>query len=274
MTPASSDRVAVALLSESDLRAFARDGFLLVPNVVPEDLLTLADREVDDFIATTPPDDGDASAPGQHGWFPPVRRLPRCDDLLRASPAIHIAQELVAPDRLEHRFDHIQIATTTPGWSHIPGGPHIDGHGPGQDPPFSFTLLAGVLLTDQRASQSGNLWVWPGSHLEHEKLFRDRGTRILLETGGHATALEPPPTLGPPIEILGDRGDLLLAHFLLGHNKGGNTNDHIRRTIYYRLAVPGHPARWHSTFLDAFAEYAPVRRAFDAMQREKPCASR
>lgn len=248
-------------LTESDLRTFARDGFLLVPDVVPEALLELADREVDDFVAETPPDDGDASAPGQHGWFPPCRRLPQCDGLLRRSPALAIAEELVAPNGLEHRFDHIQIATTVPSWSHIPGGPHIDGHAPGQDPPFSFTLLAGILLTDQRSSQAGNLWVWPGSHLEHQKLFRERGTRILLETGGHATALDPPLKLGPPVEIRGNRGDLLVAHFLLGHNKGGNTSDQIRRTVYYRLAVPGHADHWDRTFRDAFTEYAPVRRA-------------
>ena len=41
---------------------------------------------------------------------------------------------------------------------HIPGGPHIDGWEPGA----SFTMLAGVLLTGQRGTQSGNLWVWPG----------------------------------------------------------------------------------------------------------------
>ena len=54
------------------------------------------------------------------------------------------------------------------------------------------------------------------------------------------------------------RGDLLLAHFLLGHNKGGNLASHVRRTIYYRLAVSGHPARWEQTFLEPWTEYGPV----------------
>jgi hypothetical protein len=251
----------VAWLTDGDLRSFARDGFLLIRDVVPEELLVLADREVDGLVADVPPDDGDASAPGQHGWFPPCRRLPRCEDVLRLSPALGIAEELVAPNTLDHRFDHIQIATTVPEWSHRPGGPHIDGHGPGQDPPFSFTLLAGVLLSDQRPSQAGNLWVWPGSHLDHQKLFHERGSRALVGTGGHSTALDPPPTLAPPFEVRGNRGDLLLAHFLLGHNKGGNTSEQIRRTIYYRLAVPGHADHWERTFLDAWAEYPPVRRA-------------
>ena len=122
-------------------------------------------------------------------------------------------------------------------------------------------MLAGVLLTDQRATQSGNLWVWPGSHRIHEQLFRERGTTILQGSGGHSTMLTPPIALGPPVPIVGDPGDLVLAHYLLGHNKGGNTAAHVRRTIYYRLSVPGHASRWEQTFRDAWTEY-PAMRAF------------
>ena len=118
-----------------------------------------------------------------------------------------------------------------------------------------------MLLTDQSSPHSGNLWVWPGSHLAHQSLFRERGSQALLATGGHSTLLSPPPELTAPEPVLGRRGDLLLAHFLLGHNKGGNTASHERRTIYYRLAVPGHADRWEDTFLDAWTEYAPVRAA-------------
>ncbi len=53
----------------------------------------------------------------------------------------------------------------------------------------------------------------------------------------------------------------MLAHFLTGHNKGGNTAAHVRRTIYYRLNVPGHTTRSDETRLDAWTEY-PRMRAF------------
>jgi hypothetical protein len=247
----------VRWLTDDDVQQFAVDGFLIVRDVVPEALLAAADAEIDGLIEMVTPHEGDLG-PGQNAWFPPRSRLPRSEDVLRRSPALDIAQELVSPNTLGHAFDHIQVATTVPPWSHIPGGPHIDGHGPGQDPPASFTMLAGVLLTDQQDPGSGNLWVWPGSHLHHERLFRERGTRVLQQTGGHSTLLEPPAALNRPVPITGRRGDLLLAHFLLGHNKGGNTASHERRTIYYRLAVPGHTARWEQTFLDAWTEYPPM----------------
>ena len=249
----------VGRFTETDLRSFARDGYVTLRTVVQENLLAAADREIDELVDETPPQEGDRGA-GVNAWFPSVARLPACEAVLRRSNLLDIACELVAPNRLDHAFDHIQVSTTMPPWSHIPGGPHIDGHAPWQDPPGSFTMLAGVLLTDQTDDQSGNLWVWPGSHLVHQRLFHERGTTILRTTGGHAGSLDPPPELGKPVPVKGKRGDVVLAHFLLGHNKGGNTAPRQRRTIYYRLAVPGHAERWEATFLDAWTEYPPMTR--------------
>lgn len=244
--------------ADDALHRFAENGFVVLTDIVPESLLKAADDETDGLVADTPPHEGDGG-PGQNAWFMPRSRLPQAEAALRSSPALTIASELVAPHELDFAFDHIQVATTVPPWRHIPGGPHIDGHGPGQDPPASFTMLAGIFLTDQTDPSSGNLWVWPGSHLIHQNLFRDRGTKVLQQTGGHATGLDPPVPFPEPVPVLGRRGDLVLAHFLLGHNKGGNTAAHQRRTLYYRLAVEGHRSRWEHTFLDAWTEFPPVR---------------
>lgn len=244
--------------ADDGLHRFAECGFVVVTGVVSESLLKAADDEIDALLAVTPPHEGDGG-PGQNAWFMPRNRLPHSEAALRASPALAIAGELVEPNQLDFAFDHIQVATTVSPWHHVPDGPHIDGHGPGQDPPASFTMLAAILLTDQTDPSSGNLWVWPGSHLVHQNLFRDRGTRVLQRTGGHAAALDPPVPVGEPVPVQGRRGDLVLAHFLLGHNKGGNSALHQRRTLYYRLAVEGHGYRWERTFLDAWTEFPPVR---------------
>jgi ectoine hydroxylase-related dioxygenase (phytanoyl-CoA dioxygenase family) len=250
----------VRQLTREDLRQFARDGFLLLSGLVPENLLEQADREVEGLIAERPPDPSKAGRDAD-AWFPPVSRLPACDQVLRGSPVLAAAGELVAPYTLDHAFDHIQVATTESGWNHVPGGPHIDGHNPAEERPSSFTVLIGVFLTDQTRSQSGNLWVWPGSHLDHQSLFRQRGTRALMDVGGHCTLLEPPTPLGPALELKGRRGDVVIAHYLLGHNKGGNTSGRTRRSIYYRLSVPDHPQRWERTFLDVLTEFPAVMSA-------------
>jgi hypothetical protein len=247
-------------LTDGDLQQFGQAGYLTLPHVVPEALLRTADEEVDRLLSAVAPDEGSGGS-GANLWFRPRSELPGCDGALRGSGALDIANELVAPFQLDHAFDHIQVAITVPPWSHVPGGPHIDGHGLDQDPPATFTLLAGILLSDQSAPGSGNLWIWPGSHFEHQRLFSERGTRILQQTSGHPTLLDPAVELAPSVEVRGGRGDLVLAHYLTGHNKGGNTGIHVRRTIYFRLAVPGHAERWEQTFLDPLIEFTPVRQA-------------
>jgi len=249
----------MAQLTDEQVRTFARDGYIVLRNVVPEPLLAAADNEIDH--ATT--DEG-WSRPGNRAWFPVRRQVPRCDALLRDSPAFALAEQLVSPNVLDYANNHIQVAITVPPWPYVTGGYHLDGYdgdpGPPRSPPRSFTMVAAVLLTDQRGVAAGNLWVWPGSHLSHQELFRDQGTWVFHRAGGRSSLLDPPLTLSSPVPVTGNRGDVLLAHYLLGHAKGGNTAEHVRRTVYFRLAVPGHAERWERTFLDAWTEYPPIQR--------------
>lgn len=248
----------VGVVTTEMLRKFRDRGYVVVPGLVPEDLLVDADREIDELAAgPTPPGEGDGG-PGVNTWFLPPATLPAADAALRDSPALQAARDLVAPNTVDLAFDHIQISTTKSPWRHIPGGPHIDGHATGE-PTGSFTLLAGILLTDQTRTQSGNLWVWPGSHLDHSRLFGERGVDALGASFGHSTWPEPLVDLVPPNPILGRRGDVVLAHYLLGHNKGGNVRPFDRRTLYYRLATPQHRRHWQETFLDPWTEYPRIR---------------
>ncbi len=55
---------------------------------------------------------------------------------------------------------------------------------------------------------------------------------------------------------------MLLAHYLLGHNIGGNyASDRIRRAVYWRLWAQGHRARWSECLKDELLEYQGVRQA-------------
>ncbi len=249
------------MLSDTQLAEFAHTGYLVVPAVVSEPLLAAADAEIDELLAREPP-------PPEHARQALLVLAAIAAAALRTlrwrdSGALPIAEELVAPDSLALILDHIQIALNIPPYDHRPGGPHIDGHvrqQPDDVKPYSFTLLAGIFLSDETEIDRGSVWVWPGSHLVHQQLFHDRGTDVLMQTGGHITMLRDPPPLGAPVPVFGRRGDLLLAHFLLGHNTGGNLASTTRRMLYYRLGCPDHASRWETTFLDVFAEYAPVRR--------------
>ena len=250
------------MLSRDEIRTFGRDGYVVVRGVVPERTLAELDLEVDGLIADAPPPAGKV---GFHHYFEDPARLPVAQRALRECGVLALAGELVAPLTIDLAFDHIQVATSVHGWDHAPGGGHIDGYGiPGQTEPFSFTMLAGIYLGDETEAGRGNLWVWPGSHLVHQRLFEERGADVLLrETSafGHPCLLSDPPAVGPGQPVLAGRGDVLLAHYLLAHNQSGNMWNPLRRIVYYRLAADGHRARWQETYTDALLEYAPVRAA-------------
>lgn len=253
------------MLSAEQLRRFASDGYIVLSGAVDETVLSELDEDVDALIERQPPP---ADKVGFHHYFEHPSRLPNAARALHEARVLAVAGELVAPLSIDLAFDHIQIATSIHGWDHEPFGGHIDGYGiPDQTEPHTFTLLAGIYLGDESEAQRGNLWVWPGSHLVHEELFRTQGVNALMakdSTAGHACLLNPAPDFGQGQPVLAARGDLLLAHYLLAHNQSGNMWNPMRRIVYYRLAAAGHRERWAETQTDALLEYEPVRAALSA----------
>jgi len=120
-------------------------------------------------------------------------------------------------------------------------------------------MLAGLMLTDQTVENAGNLWVWPGTHRAQEAFFSERGPDALLASAGH-----PEIAHAAPEQVLGRAGDLLLAHYMLSHNIGGNTSSSVRRIVYYRLQREGHRERWRDCLRDLWLEYDAVRAAVAA----------
>ena len=65
-----------------------------------------------------------------------------------------------------------------------------------------------------------------------------------------------------PQQITGRAGDLLLAHYLLGHNIGGNFESaQTRRALYFRISDAGHASHQEEFLQDAWLDYAPIRAA-------------
>jgi ectoine hydroxylase-related dioxygenase (phytanoyl-CoA dioxygenase family) len=112
-------------------------------------------------------------------------------------------------------------------------------------------MLAGILMTDQLTENAGNLWVWPGTHLTHAAYFRERGPRMFCAY--------PPIDLPAPEQVTGHAGDLLLAHYLLGHNTGGNyESDQTRGTLYFRISSHDHASHREEFLQDTWLDYEPI----------------
>lgn len=246
------------VLSDEQVRRFVKDGWIVVPGLVAAEVLDTLDAEVDRLVEGAPP-------PADHVghdfyWATSGERPALFTPLEGRGGILAVAGELVGADGVDVAFDQVQVALNIPPYSHGPGRPHIDGYAPGQQTPGTFTLLAGLLLTGQSTDNGGNLWVWPGTHLSHGAFFASSGPPAFHAAGGYPDVELPEPT-----QIRGRRGDVLLSHYLLGHNIGGNyASDRTRRALYWRLQARGHADRWAACLADPWFEYSGVRALLGA----------
>lgn len=175
-------------------------------------------------------------------------------DLFRRSSAAEAAALLVGAEGLEP-VRSAQIALSFPAVDDAPGPahPHVDGmHTPTNGVPrgsvLSFTMLAGVVLSDAVTPEAGNLLVWPGSHRVLERYFRERGPRSLLDG-------MPDVDLGRPEPVLARAGDVVLCHYQLAHAAGANTSPHVRYAVYFRLKRRGHDRLNWECLTDVWREW-------------------
>ena len=239
------------VLTDEQINEFAERGFFLVPQVVQGSALARAAQRIDEVAVADPPA---AGKHGSHFYFLETKAEPALIAPLTRTAAFSLAEELAGAGTLEIPWQ-VQIALNIPPYSHRPGIPHIDADNPeptGEPVRGTFTLLAGILMTDQLTENSGNLWVWPGTHLSHAAYFRDYGPQKFCAY--------PPIDLPEPEQVKGRAGDLLLAHYLLGHNIGGNyESEQTRRALYFRISAKDHASHRNEFLQDPWLDYGPIR---------------
>jgi len=128
-----------------------------VDAIDPQDLVARASHTIDVLMEREPPG---ADVRGNHFYWPTAVNAPSLLALLTESPAFSLAESLTGPGTLEVPWQ-VQVALNIPPFPHRPGMHHIDGAPP--EPggrPGTFTLLAGVLMSDQLDEDAGNLWQW------------------------------------------------------------------------------------------------------------------
>ncbi|RZS43446.1 phytanoyl-CoA dioxygenase PhyH [Herbihabitans rhizosphaerae] len=235
------------MLDSDQIREFAERGYVVVPGAIAEDLVAAATRVIDELVDDAPPD---PTTQGPHFYFPDSADVPALLGLLTESTAWAGVESLIGAGKVDVP-PQVQVALNIPPFSHRPGMHHIDGYPPDADGrPHTFTLLAGVLMSDQLTEDGGNLWVWPGTHRTHAEYFTEHGPDAFFSAAGY-----PPIELPEPEQITGRAGDLLLAHYLLGHNIGGNVSDHTRRAVYFRVKRTGHGPQWREFLTDPWLDY-------------------
>ncbi len=147
------------------LQEFAERGFVVIPQAVPQYLIAAGSRTIDALMERKPPS---ADVRGNHFYWPEAVNVPSLIALLTESPAFSLAESLTGPGTLEVPWQ-VQVALNIPPFPHRPGIPHIDGSPAEPDGrPGTFTLLAGVLMSDQLDQDAG----------QHQ--HRNRNVRLAL----------------------------------------------------------------------------------------------
>ena len=177
-------------------------------------------------------------------YCPDLKGTPPIMNLLLQSPVHDLLDEIFEADKLGWDGGQIAIRRAHNVPEPIPPTPHLDGFASGtngldEGKIYNHTVLVGVFLTPLRSEFAGNFTVWPGSHNVYEKYFRERGPRAMSEP-------PPAPEIGEPVQLMCVVGDVVLAHYQLGHSAAVNTADLDRIAIYFRVWLRAMESnRWH-----------------------------
>jgi ectoine hydroxylase-related dioxygenase (phytanoyl-CoA dioxygenase family) len=218
-------------------------GFAHFPHLTPEPLIKAARDAIEIDLSSNYDPDRQSEYDNQ-SYCPDLKGTPPIMNLLVQSPVHNLLDEIFEIDNIDWDQGQIAIRRAHNHPQPVPPTPHIDGFSSGLNAVpdgkiYNHTILVGVFLTPVQSEFAGNFTVWPGSHHVYEDYFRVRGPRAMSEP---APALE----IGPPVQLKCDVGDVVLAHYQLGHSAAVNTAAVDRIAVYFRVWLRSIESdRWH-----------------------------
>lgn len=232
-------------LSPARKSRLKKDGWVLVPGLIPPARVAAAVREINNGLGRGLHGGRDAYADPKD-YLSIYTASPPILDLAKG-PLRDLGESLLGRGRVEPlsqgqivlRFPSENDAVEYRRLIHLDGlySPK-DGLESGSGKPVRYSFNAGVFLSDVPSPGMGNLLVYPGSHLLIADAVRKRGVEVLKD------GVEKAVDLPEPVEVTGKAGDVVLFHFQLAHDKGPNRSPHIRRTVYFRF---WHLDAWHDS---------------------------
>jgi phytanoyl-CoA hydroxylase len=225
------------MISEQDVQTYARDGVIVVPDVLGADTLSQLRSVIAELVAgsakTLEHTDVYDLEPGHTAENPRVRRIkapqkvhPLFDAIVRSEAVLDILKKLIGPNlRLHGSKLNMKSA-------HY--GSPVEWH---QDWAFyphtnDDVLAIGVLLDDTDLS-NGPMLVTPGTH--NKEVWNHHGE------DGHFAGLIDPDAIKPEIEravpCMGRAGSMSFHHVRALHGSALNTSDRSRNLLLYEVAA-------------------------------------
>ncbi|MGF1483109.1 MAG: phytanoyl-CoA dioxygenase family protein [Opitutales bacterium] len=250
------------LITPEQKRQFVEQGFLHLPGAIPKERIHAARRLINHHLGQGF-DAEQRKIFAAQSYFPELREHPDIKGLVEDSPAYAMAEDLTAPGELKEvwrgqmalRFPQLEDTGKPPG-GHIDGTPSpTNGVPPGTI--YSFTMLAGIALSDVRRENAGNFTVWPGSHLKLQAWFQNRTLMDLIDGA-------PRLDYGPAHQVQWEAGDLLLAHYQLLHGIAPNYSPDIRYAVFFRLHHKEHKGNEEAAMRDIWREWKGIRAVMES----------
>jgi hypothetical protein len=221
------------MLTRAQKKQIFERGYVQIPGVIPQKRIQVALRAINHSLGQGM-NRRDIATFRSSSFCPELLGRPPILDLLYETPLLKLA-ESAAENGLKLAGGG-QIALRFPVME-FPGSmlPHIDGlYSPRNGVPkgaiFTFTILAGVFLSDVPNRFWGNLVVWPVK-------------------------------LPEPEQILAKAGDVILCHYLLGHTVAINVSPFVRYAVFFRLSHPQHTRHGARVFKDLWLEWPALRKS-------------
>ena len=245
-------------LNHAQKAAILHDGFVVIPGVVSKIQVDRALKNINHSLGDKGMHPDELNTLRSQSYCKEIQDSREIMGLLDETLALSLAESAIGVGKIKPIWDG-QIALRFPSHQDPPGSPraHIDGiysphNGVKKGEISNFTALVCVLLSDLPESNAGNFTVWPGSHLKHENHFKEHGADALL-------AGMPAIDIGEPSQITGKAGDIVIAHYLLGHSVAPNVSANIRYAIFFRLQHILHNEQKWESMTDAWLEWEGMR---------------
>ena len=239
-------------LTRDQYAAFAKDGFVILRQVVPEPLVDDALAFINNFVgqgpsawvldtdAVTEPND-EPKMKLRSSSHPSIMQLVSQTCISAAAEQLLGSGRVMAPgsgqlavrfpvvDRLEKVNGELteaslQVVHRDYSRDHF----HIDGTG--KESPLPFSLLCKVALSDQTGLHRGNFTIFPGSHRRPEVIDWHFSQIRKSRVNEHKR-----PDAGEPLQVRLAVGDAVMVHPYLCHRIGTNTSPHVRYSVIFRF---------------------------------------
>jgi hypothetical protein len=205
-----------AKLSAAQKRLLLRDGYVVLPGLVPRAMTDAVLREINVALGTGTALRDHSASPAALALYHGTPIAAIVDSLLGAGKAAPCTQAQIAlrfPVRSDDEPDVVDA--------------HVDGL-MANEAIGRFTLTVGVLLSDTPKPSMGNFKVYPGTHRRVARYVQEHG---LEAAPGLAWKLELP----APAQITGRAGDAILCHHQLVHGRTLNRSPRIRYMAFFRV---------------------------------------